>query len=701
MSKDFNPYHKWLGIPEKKCPPTFYELLGISLDEEHEEVIKTAAQRQKSHVQQFMASDHAKLVKQLVYQIDEAEFTLLSPELRREYDRREKLFKKRRKNRQVDPIAVSSHVPFAGGPTIGEETGFVREYAGIMTVLVVAFMAMAGFSFWLPWEKLEKSEDIAPAVPEVKHEAKQSEINIPEVVVEPDVVPQPQGDPNFPKPVLSVTFDETPNSGIRLDNRGATFVAGKIGKAMMCDGKSFAIVPVSNLPSGKSPRTIAVWLKSTGVSSKYNRHAISYGNHSPPSSMPFGILQLNKLWGLYGWGSQADIEAEVDNEWHHHCLSYDGKTLTYRFDGRRLFKTTGTLTLAASAGPLVLGTYASLGNNYGFVGLIDEVLVYDTALSSEQVRMLIESQDADFIVADDGNMATADVLISEIDVAGRAMTVTRNSKTIVFDVSRKVVVLVDGKAASLGTLKAGQKVSITFDPEFNVVVSIEASVTEGGNSTPQTSTDPAKSSTTAKTTSTRTKPLSLDSLRRMAKSVKVNRSGAPIAVDLSDVSLTEEQLSQIATLSTLRRLTLPKTKLTDEGLQKLTPITNLTGLGMWQTRITSDGLRHVGRFTNLSYLSVEGNRRITDDGLKHLSKLRKLSWIGLSYTGVTDGGMQHLAKLPSLSRLELANTKLTDRGLNELMRIKSLKILNVTGTMVSQAGVAKLKRAIPNCKVIR
>jgi hypothetical protein len=207
--------------------------------------------------------------------------------------------------------------------------------------------------------------------------------------------------------------------------------------------------------------------------------------------------------------------------------------------------------------------------------------------------------------------------------------------------------------------------------------------------------------TTATTTSPRTKPLSLDSLRRMAKSVKVNRNGAPIAVDLSDVSLTEEQLSQVATLSTLRRLTLPKTKLTDEGLQKLTPLTNLTGLGMWQTRITSDGLRHVGRFTNLSYLSVEGNRRITDDGLKHLSKLRKLSWIGLSYTGVTDGGMQHLAKLPSLSRLELANTKLTDRGLNELMRIKSLKILNVTGTKVSPAGVAKFKRAMPNCKVTR
>lgn len=392
MSNDFNPYHKWLGIPEKKCPPTYYELLGISLDEEDKEVIKIAAQRQKTHVEQFLASDHSNLVKQLIYQIDEAEFTILSPELRREYDRKEKLFKKRRRNRQIDPIAVSSHIPFSGGTTVGEETGFVRQYAGIMTVLLVGFMVMAGFSFWLPWEKLEKSEGNAPAVQdivvEVKHNTKQPKIKI---AIKPDVVQQPQGDLNFPKPVLSVTFDKAPNSEIRLDNRGTTFVAGKIGKAMKCDGKSFAIVPVSNLPSGKSPRTIAVWLKNIGVSANNNRHAISYGRHNPPSSLPCGIVHLKNKWGHYGAGAQVHVETDMDNEWHHHCLSYDGKTLVYRIDGKIVGKTAGTMT--TSAGPLVLGTYDE-NKSFCFEGLIDEIMVYNKALSTEQVQMLIESQDA-------------------------------------------------------------------------------------------------------------------------------------------------------------------------------------------------------------------------------------------------------------------------------------------------------------------
>jgi hypothetical protein len=205
-------------------------------------------------------------------------------------------------------------------------------------------------------------------------------------------------------------------------------------------------------------------------------------------------------------------------------------------------------------------------------------------------------------------------------------------------------------------------------------------------------------------TSTRTSPDNQNALAAVlaiAKSVKVNRNGDPISVDLSDVSLTGAQLGQLGTFTSLRQLTLPKTRLTDAGLKKLETLTNLTSLGMWQTNVTSDGLRHVGKLANLNYLSVEGNRRITDDGLKHLANLRKLSWLGLSYTGVTDEGMRHLAELPLLNRLDIAHTKLTDRGLNELMRIRSLKTLTVTGTKVTDAGVAKFKRALRNCKVTR
>lgn len=160
-SQNFNPYHKWLGIPEKKCPPTHYELLGISLDEDDLGVIKSAAKRQKSHVEEFLGTKYNNHANKLISQIDEAEITLMSPELRREYDRKVHLFKKRRKNRQVDPDVSPSSISSKGSRSVGEEGGFLREYAGIVAILAVAFFVMAAASFWLPWQKLTGSDNEA------------------------------------------------------------------------------------------------------------------------------------------------------------------------------------------------------------------------------------------------------------------------------------------------------------------------------------------------------------------------------------------------------------------------------------------------------------------------------------------------------------------------------------------------------------
>lgn len=153
-SDTFNPYHMWLGIPQQKCPPTFYELLGISLNEDDRFVIESAAERQRSHVEQYLGTKWNQFANQLISQIDEAEITLLSPELRREYDRKVNLFKKRRKNRQIDPTAAPGALMPGGTRSVGEGSGLAREYAGIVSVLAIAFIAMAASSFFLPWKKL-------------------------------------------------------------------------------------------------------------------------------------------------------------------------------------------------------------------------------------------------------------------------------------------------------------------------------------------------------------------------------------------------------------------------------------------------------------------------------------------------------------------------------------------------------------------
>ena len=42
MSDDFNPYHKWLGIPLKDQPADYYRLLGVTQFESDPDVITGA-----------------------------------------------------------------------------------------------------------------------------------------------------------------------------------------------------------------------------------------------------------------------------------------------------------------------------------------------------------------------------------------------------------------------------------------------------------------------------------------------------------------------------------------------------------------------------------------------------------------------------------------------------------------------------------
>jgi len=150
---DFDGYRKWLGISNKKRPPTHYELLSISLDEDDPEVIHAAAEQRRNFVESKRGDGHDAIVTEILYRISEAETILLNNEMRRGYDRQLNLFEKRQRNRQVDPNAPRSRIRSRPGPTVGESTGFVSTFAGILGVFCVALVIMTWFSFQLPWSK--------------------------------------------------------------------------------------------------------------------------------------------------------------------------------------------------------------------------------------------------------------------------------------------------------------------------------------------------------------------------------------------------------------------------------------------------------------------------------------------------------------------------------------------------------------------
>lgn len=82
----FSPYHKWLGIPAKDCPPNYYRLLNIELFETDLDVIEGAADKQISFVRQYQSGEHAADAAKVLNELARARLCLLVPKKKEEYD---------------------------------------------------------------------------------------------------------------------------------------------------------------------------------------------------------------------------------------------------------------------------------------------------------------------------------------------------------------------------------------------------------------------------------------------------------------------------------------------------------------------------------------------------------------------------------------------------------------------------------------
>ncbi|MBS0204798.1 MAG: LamG domain-containing protein [Planctomycetes bacterium] len=82
----FDPYHKWLGIPSAEQPPNHYRLLGITLFEADPEVIEAAADRQMKYVSQCATGNYLALSQKLLNELSTARVCLLVPARKQAYD---------------------------------------------------------------------------------------------------------------------------------------------------------------------------------------------------------------------------------------------------------------------------------------------------------------------------------------------------------------------------------------------------------------------------------------------------------------------------------------------------------------------------------------------------------------------------------------------------------------------------------------
>ncbi|MDX1944308.1 MAG: protein kinase [Pirellulaceae bacterium] len=86
MPDQFDPYYKWLGIPPEEQPPNHYRLLGVRVLEDDLEVIEGAANRQMSHIRDYLEGSQAETAQRILNEIGRAWGSLIHPKLKAAYD---------------------------------------------------------------------------------------------------------------------------------------------------------------------------------------------------------------------------------------------------------------------------------------------------------------------------------------------------------------------------------------------------------------------------------------------------------------------------------------------------------------------------------------------------------------------------------------------------------------------------------------
>jgi len=197
-------------------------------------------------------------------------------------------------------------------------------------------------------------------------------------------------------------FDSKEGGAIGNDSSGrnhhatmggqAASEAGRIGSALRCSGLSTFTLPAATFASPLRQITLAAWINPT-VSQyspilEFSADAFHYGPH----------LWVTEHGGIYMnfWGSPGNdriVQTAPGGvpaaQWTHVACTYDGTNAVVYVNGQAAGAEWWTGLQLQVGYPFRVGARKGWGHgNAVFGGSVDEVVVYDRALSADEIRQL-------------------------------------------------------------------------------------------------------------------------------------------------------------------------------------------------------------------------------------------------------------------------------------------------------------------------
>lgn len=145
------------------------------------------------------------------------------------------------------------------------------------------------------------------------------------------------------------------------------------------------------------PITIMAWIKPTDLSG-FNKYVVCKRDDSPPGGNVYDLdIYPNKVRSLFhfqGGGAQtrrATGETSIiENKWQHIAVTWDRDTTVTVYyngqpDGTGPFDVNADGPIKTSEGRLEIGWYSGGGTATYFKGIIDDVHIYNRALSPDEI----------------------------------------------------------------------------------------------------------------------------------------------------------------------------------------------------------------------------------------------------------------------------------------------------------------------------
>lgn len=172
------------------------------------------------------------------------------------------------------------------------------------------------------------------------------------------------------------------------------WVDGKFGKALEFNG--FNYVQLDKAFAKFDKITIMAWIKTKKVRTR----GTIIGNKGDTSKDGFRF-EYTPWWGrlAFQYGNGAKTQGIITKPnaikpgfWTHVAASYDGKVIRLYHNGSKILekKASGKI-LGHSKAPRI-GVYLS-SPVYGFIGVIDDVKIYSTALSGKEIINILVEDD--------------------------------------------------------------------------------------------------------------------------------------------------------------------------------------------------------------------------------------------------------------------------------------------------------------------